>query len=904
MTAIDGKHAALRAGGRDLGAAQTAEADAADGGRFRDYAGGSIYWHPQVGAFEVHGRIRDRYRAIGSERSTLGYPTTDESGAARGGAFNHFAGGSIYWHPERDAWEVPMRIRDKWESLGWEHSAVGFPAGSPQVVGARMWQPFERGTLEWTAPAGAGVIPGMPKTDKFIKVFLVRFADVAPPAGHTLDWYRRLFFSVDELRTTPDGDPIDGSAYDYFYRASDEAIRLRGEVVDWTANPLNVRDLMHWRDNWTARPGGPTRFIEELTSGAVVNTLRTRGIRTRDDLRVDGRVPDGLVFVSTDVWGGGGVRSMGDAKSNLAASAAMGRNHGTWDSSWDAWLDMRFVGFSGTSAVPAAVARSDGTFDAAPAGTTYRWTSSSVLVHELAHLILGMPDLYTAGWSFWWEQELMAAFGWDNSPPPMSSFTRERGGFFGRTLLPRRTHRGLRVHPLETAPTAYSLPNGPIDRAEPLTLEARTGPQVFAHQFDVTGRHVTGGPDGATTRKHVNLIGYAWGPGTRIDAARPYGENPASDSGDLWWSFENLTAAPDGGMDVDAVHRGQDLVAGYADARWQNGDGQPLRPDVFAADRGHVMALNHSQPLDGGLRYERTLSLHPQWRAGGSVRGAYTVAVPAGGARAYVTALLPDTAGGTDGVTVSVLAQRTELAAPEMLATRRLEVPGARTTLVGDLSHLRGQTVRVILQVEAGASAARDWAHVLEAWVVPTTAVVQDLLDPAAPSRWTDAAGAIAVDAPAAGRAVVRRLGSVVLHNGWACGPRVLQTSPRAGEAGAWVEGTFTGITLPAGTAVLRAQLGFERGRSAMSDGGVFVTASFRTASATTRLLRSETPRGSGQNRVRAWRGSTGPMALGSFGLPIPAALGNATGDLVVRVEAADAANAAVHWTMLRVCSG
>jgi len=50
-------------------------------GYFRHYQGGSIFWLPTWGAHEVHGAIRDKYASLGWEMSYLGYPTTDELGA-------------------------------------------------------------------------------------------------------------------------------------------------------------------------------------------------------------------------------------------------------------------------------------------------------------------------------------------------------------------------------------------------------------------------------------------------------------------------------------------------------------------------------------------------------------------------------------------------------------------------------------------------------------------------------------------------------------------------------------------------------------------------------------------------------------------------------------------------------
>ena len=76
MTAIDvhhQKHAAM------LGNPVQDEATCPDGvGRFRHYERGSIHYHPDTGAFETHGGIRDYWAKLGWENSFLGYPVSDE----------------------------------------------------------------------------------------------------------------------------------------------------------------------------------------------------------------------------------------------------------------------------------------------------------------------------------------------------------------------------------------------------------------------------------------------------------------------------------------------------------------------------------------------------------------------------------------------------------------------------------------------------------------------------------------------------------------------------------------------------------------------------------------------------------------------------------------------------------
>jgi hypothetical protein len=100
---IGAKYTELGGAAAFLGSPTTSVTACPDGeGFFRHFAGGSIYWHPAVGAHEVHGVIRNKWSSLGWERSFLGYPTSDETQGAdlnHSGRFNHFQGGSIYFFP-------------------------------------------------------------------------------------------------------------------------------------------------------------------------------------------------------------------------------------------------------------------------------------------------------------------------------------------------------------------------------------------------------------------------------------------------------------------------------------------------------------------------------------------------------------------------------------------------------------------------------------------------------------------------------------------------------------------------------------------------------------------------------------------------------------------------------------
>jgi hypothetical protein len=155
MTAISDKYNALGGSSGFLGAATTSELTNADGvGHHQDFANGTIYWHPALGAWEVHGAIRVRWSALGSDTSVLGYPMTDETSTPDGvGRFNHFQHGSIYWHPRTGAHDVRSRIRERWAQLRWERGFLGFPTRDHEIIlrgriNVAVSQ-FQGGRIEW-----------------------------------------------------------------------------------------------------------------------------------------------------------------------------------------------------------------------------------------------------------------------------------------------------------------------------------------------------------------------------------------------------------------------------------------------------------------------------------------------------------------------------------------------------------------------------------------------------------------------------------------------------------------------------------------------------------------------------------------------------------------------------------
>jgi hypothetical protein len=151
-----------------LGNPLNSESTTPDGvGRYNHFSGGgSIYWTPNYGAWSIHGLIRNHWESLGWENSAIGYPTTDEMTCPDGvGRYNHFSKisppttGSIYWTPSTGAWEVHGAIRDTWASMGWERSALGYPTSDEYSVPEGRRSNFQHGTLTWHSDTGQVTSP-------------------------------------------------------------------------------------------------------------------------------------------------------------------------------------------------------------------------------------------------------------------------------------------------------------------------------------------------------------------------------------------------------------------------------------------------------------------------------------------------------------------------------------------------------------------------------------------------------------------------------------------------------------------------------------------------------------------------------------------------------------------------
>jgi hypothetical protein len=151
------------------------------GGRRSEFQGGTTYWSPATQAFEVHGGIRAAYLALGGPGG-LGFPITDEADC-HGGRVSRFAGGAaIYWHSSVGAFEVHGDIGKLYDEMGGPRSYLGWPISHEGGIGGTdvRFNDFQKGCITWTPAAKCAV-----HTSKTVRMVRLRSGHIDD--GYTVD---------------------------------------------------------------------------------------------------------------------------------------------------------------------------------------------------------------------------------------------------------------------------------------------------------------------------------------------------------------------------------------------------------------------------------------------------------------------------------------------------------------------------------------------------------------------------------------------------------------------------------------------------------------------------------------------------------------------------------------------
>lgn len=117
-------------------------------GIVQEFENGVLTRNPGGGHSVVHGAIGAKYKEMGAAESELGFPTSGEI-SIRGGVFQRFENGHMYWSPGTGAKFIKFgKIFDEWGKRGYEQGEFGWPTGDYTAIPAGGdSQEFENGTI-------------------------------------------------------------------------------------------------------------------------------------------------------------------------------------------------------------------------------------------------------------------------------------------------------------------------------------------------------------------------------------------------------------------------------------------------------------------------------------------------------------------------------------------------------------------------------------------------------------------------------------------------------------------------------------------------------------------------------------------------------------------------------------
>ena len=133
-------------------------------GCYQHFQGGTVMYSPGSGSWPLSGVLRDGWFRAGSERGTLGYPTSAPiCGLRDGGCFQRFTGGALYWSPATSARVVSGAVAVGWARQGWEGGPLGYPVSDAGcgLVGGGCYQHFQGGTVMSSPAGGAWALSGV-----------------------------------------------------------------------------------------------------------------------------------------------------------------------------------------------------------------------------------------------------------------------------------------------------------------------------------------------------------------------------------------------------------------------------------------------------------------------------------------------------------------------------------------------------------------------------------------------------------------------------------------------------------------------------------------------------------------------------------------------------------------------
>ncbi|GAB3076733.1 alpha/beta hydrolase-fold protein [Corynebacterium aquatimens] len=141
-----------------LGFPLTGEQKTPDGkGRFAHFQNGSIYWTPETGAVPIPADMVKAWGTAKFEAGPLGYPVEDAI-PVRNGFVQKFQGGYVARNEQNQAFVVYGEIGRKYGEMKTAHSELGFPKSNERLIKGGAFQEFEHGNIYWSPQTGAKFI--------------------------------------------------------------------------------------------------------------------------------------------------------------------------------------------------------------------------------------------------------------------------------------------------------------------------------------------------------------------------------------------------------------------------------------------------------------------------------------------------------------------------------------------------------------------------------------------------------------------------------------------------------------------------------------------------------------------------------------------------------------------------
>lgn len=125
-------------------------------GRYATFEHGNIYWTHKLGAVPVARDVLDVWGTQGYENGPLGYPVENDR-IEDGVKIQRFEHGFVLVKDGKGFWTLGD-ISKKYAEMGLQHSPLGLPTSNELAIKGGAFQRFEHGNIYWSPSTGAHVV--------------------------------------------------------------------------------------------------------------------------------------------------------------------------------------------------------------------------------------------------------------------------------------------------------------------------------------------------------------------------------------------------------------------------------------------------------------------------------------------------------------------------------------------------------------------------------------------------------------------------------------------------------------------------------------------------------------------------------------------------------------------------